>query len=45
MTDAERSVRLRQRQGFEREITWDPAPPPVVAGVPAAPGLHAGGAA
>lgn len=34
MADGERSVRLRQRQGFELEITWDPDKPPVVADEP-----------
>lgn len=34
MADGERSVRLRQRQGFELEITWDPAKPPFVADEP-----------
>ena len=35
MADGERSVRLRQRQGFELEITWDPAQPPIVGDEPA----------
>lgn len=34
MADGERSVRLRQRQDYELEITWDAAKPPVVADEP-----------